>query len=167
MNKIQKAYLAGKTAAEQKFAASPGGATGFAPVPPPPAPRAPTPEKRTTASQPSAPTQPAPGTPKPATPMAAPPGSPQAISQTLSSLGMQQAFVNPAMKTGEFNKEMHAKSKPEPGEIVPDNATQILGDNFSDNKNRDVSKGFDNLVVQKNQDLLNAGNEASIGAPGV
>jgi hypothetical protein len=80
---------------------------------------------------------------------------------------MQQAFVNPAMKTGEFNKEMHAKSKPEPGEIVPDNATQILGDNFSDNKNRDVSKGFDNLVVQKNQDLLNAGNEASIGAPGV
>lgn len=93
---------------------------------------------------------------KPAGPL--PPTAPQAMSSAISGIQLQQAaqqplkLFNPASKVGE--------------EIHPTNGQIQMGTNFDIPSDRSVSRGFDALKSQKNLDLLNAGNEASLEQPG-
>ena len=74
-----------------------------------------------------------------------------------------------AAKLADFNFGMHPDPRTErkPGEILADNGVRVLGNNFaSPLVNRTVARGFDNLLVQKNQDFLNDMGEGMIGSPG-
>jgi len=71
-------------------------------------------------------------------------------------------------KLGAFNLAMSGREKKK-DEYQPDNGEVVMGRNFtsSDKMDHTLGKAFDDLLVQKNTDLLNAGNEASFGTPGV
>lgn len=88
--------------------------------------------------------------------------------QTQQAVAQPQKLLNDAAKIGEFRLGLSPDPKLAPGEIRADNGRRVLGTNFdSPLQDRRVSQGFEALRVQKNQDMLNAGNEASLGAPGV
>lgn len=142
----------------------------FAPVPPPSAPRP------SVAGKPAV--QAAPQTtsaaPKPPVPLGAD-LPPTATAAQVAVAGLRQqtqslATHNPAYKIAQRVSlaEFLLGDTPvraRPGEIQPDNGRIFEGTNFEPpQSNRQVSNAFNGLEVQRNLDLLNAGNEAYIGA---
>jgi len=184
---VDQAALGAKAAAEtfkvapppKPAAPTPAGRSAASPVP-----------------KPVAPVQPVKSAIPPTSPIAAPlpPSSAQAVATAVGGAQLQQAMQQPMKlispvaklagiadrdclsghllrgqnKESSFRLGLFPDPKPKPGEIQPTNGHRELGTNFETaHYDRTVSRGFDALKSQKNLDMLNAGNEAAIGSPGV
>jgi hypothetical protein len=115
----------------------------------------------------SPPAPPAP--PKPAISFKPPPLQmpPSPVTNTQQMMSARQTDVTQqgAAKAANFNMEMIPPPRPRPGEVEPNNRDVSPGTNFQEPRNPNrIGSAFDGLREQRNHDVINAGNEASIGS---
>lgn len=95
------------------------------------------------------------------------PPSPVTATQQMMTARQTDVAQTGVGKAAGFNIGLTAPPKTRPGEIDPNNKDIVLGTNFEEPWHPDKRIGavFDSFRSQKNHDVLNAGNEATLGTP--